>query len=78
MPTFAVDRELVPDGRRIGPEPGPFVADIGPNTGRLGPTVARRLQLDRGVVGEDRLAAEDVTGDGVGQGFEQCRRLADP
>jgi hypothetical protein len=67
------------DGLR--PDPSLTVsawADIGPDARGLGPTVARSLQLDRRVVGEDRLAAQDMAAGGIGQRLQQCRRFADP
>jgi hypothetical protein len=75
---LAVDREPIVGGGRIRAVPGPLVADVRPDPRRLGLPVARGLQLDRRVVGEDRGAAQDVAPDRVGQGLQQRRRLADP
>ena len=78
MLALAIDGEPIAGGRRIRAVPGPLVADIGPDPRRPGLAVARRLQLDRRVVGEDRRTAQDVAPDRVGQRLQQRRRLADP
>src|SRR5262245_52221203 len=74
----AVDGEPVTGSWRAGSEPGPLVADVGPDPRRPGAALAWRLQLDRGVVGEDRLTAKNVAADGIGDRLEQSRGLADP
>src|SRR3954471_25047393 len=78
MLALAIDGEPIAGGGRIGSEPGLLVADVGPDPRRPGAALARRLQLDRRVVGEDRRTAQDVTLDSVGQRLQQHRRLADP
>src|SRR3954453_8440964 len=78
MLALAIDGEPIAGAGRIRTMPGPLVADIGPDPRRLGVAIARRLQLDRGVIGEDRLTAQDMTADRVGQRLQQRRRLADP
>jgi hypothetical protein len=78
MLALAIASEPIAGGGRIRAEPGPLVADVGPDPRRLGLAVARRLQLDRRVVGEDRRSAQDVATDRVGQWLQQRRRLADP
>ena len=78
MLALAIDGEPIVGGRRIRTKPGPFIADVGPDPCRPGVALARRLQLDRRVVGEDRRTAQNVTPDCGGQRFQQRRRLADP
>jgi len=50
--------------------PRTFVANIGPDPGGLGLTVARRLHLDRGVIRKDRLPALNMATDRIGQRFQ--------
>ena len=78
MLALAIASEPIAGGGRIRAEPGPLVADVGPDPRRLGLAIARRLQLDRRVVGKNRGAAQDVAPDRVGQWLQQRRRLADP
>ena len=78
MLALAIDGEPVAGGGRIRTKPGPFIADVGPDPRRPRAAVARGLQLDRRVVGEDRGAAQDVASDRLGQRLQQRRRLADP
>jgi hypothetical protein len=78
MLALAIASEPIASGGRIRTKPGPLVADIGPDPCRPGLAGARRLQLDRRVVGEDRRSAQDVAADRVGQRFQQRGRLADP
>jgi len=54
MLALAIDGEPIAGGGRIKTQPGPLVADVGPDPRRPGLAGARRLQLDRRVVGEDR------------------------
>ena len=75
---FAVTGEAIPGCRWRGAAPRPFVAGIGPEPCRLGLSGAGRQHADGRVVGEDRLGRQDMAADGIGQGFQQGRALADP
>ena len=57
MLALAIDGEPIVGGGRIRTMPGPFIADVSPDPCGLGLAIARRLQLDRHVVGEDRRTA---------------------
>ena len=72
---FAIDREPIQGGGMRVACPGPFVPDIGPESGRLGFANSRHLNLHSRVVGEDRLTGEHMPTDGFSQGLEQ-RRLS--
>src|SRR5215203_3674863 len=78
MLALAIDAEPITGGRWTRAEPGPLVADVGPDPRRPGAALARRLELDKGVVGEDRRTAQDMTADRLSQWLQQRRRLADP
>src|SRR5262245_44821349 len=78
MLALAIDGEPVAGSGRAGSEPGALVTNVGPDPCRPGAALAWRLQLDRGVVGEDRLTAQNVAADGIGDRLEQGRGLADP
>ena len=76
--TFPISREPIPGGGRGRAIPGAFVAGIGPEPCRLGLSRAGGEHADRRVVGEDRLGRQDMTPDGIGEGFQQGGGLADP
>ncbi len=78
MLAFAVDGELVPGtGWRL-PGPGPLIADIGPDTRRLGLLLPRRLHLDRGIISEQGAALPDDPPDCISQRFQKRGRTAHP
>ena len=78
MLAFPVAGEAIPGGRGRRAAPGPFIAGIGPKPCSLGLAGAGRQHADGRVVGEDRLGRQDMASNGIGQGFEQGCRLADP
>ena len=75
---FPVTREPIPSGGRGIAPPQSFVTGIGPEPGTLGLACAGRQHADRCVVGKNRLGRQDMTSDGIGEGFQQGGGLADP
>jgi hypothetical protein len=78
MLAFAIGR--VKEQDRCRPRAGkwPLIANVGPQPAGLGFTGTRRQYRHRCVVDMQRLAGEDVSGEGVDQRLQRRRRRPDP
>ena len=60
--TFAINRELIPGGKRGVSNPRPFIAHIGPDPSSLCLTCSRILHLNGGVIRKEGLTCFDMFG----------------